>query len=94
VEGQGWVKESELVEKEKAEKTKAVAAAATGRGSKLKNVTNAADPSDGHESDAEGEDDDTAGPPVGTDKKTVVGKAKTNGTMGEGGMMSPESLEA
>ena len=82
VEGQGWVKESELPEKEKGDKSKSASA---DKGSKLKNVTNVNDTRD---SDAEGDNDD-APPP--SEKKT---KIKVNGTAGEGGMISPESLEA
>lgn len=90
VEGKGWVKESDLIESEKSEKEKNSASKQSG-GSKLKNVTSAVNNEARDNSDAEGEDDDDATPVKKTDKG---GKTKVNGNVSEGGMISPESLEA
>ena len=88
VEGKGWVKESELLENEKGSKeTKEKGGKA---GSKLKNSTTAMERSESR--DADGDFDEEMGG-VG-DEKVNKGKEKVNGTLGEAGMMSPESLEA
>lgn len=109
VEGQGWVKDSEVADKTKPGAPNAATQNVGERaGSKLKNVTNATDPSDARDSDAEGEDDDggaTATAALMSEHETkkgaaaaaaanTKGDAKMNGALGEGGMMSPESLEA
>ncbi len=89
VEGQGWVKETEIIE-EPSKKDKVPSKA----GSKLKNVTNMPN---GHQpardADADGEEDDSI-LAVGDKKTGAKVKEKANGTVNEGGMISPESLEA
>lgn len=94
IEGQGWVKESDLIERERQEKeekekvTKPVQPQQTQGGSKLKNSVSAMDLDD---RDANGDDEEMV-----NGVEAVKGKEKVvpNGTMGEGGMISPESLEA
>ena len=134
IEGQGWVKQSELPDKDK-DKEKEKAGSSTGKGeaaqrkdslsqspnqrqsqppssqqqqpgSKLKHSTSAMD-LDGVSGDSNGDMDEEmvngVGPAHGPGKGKVVagsdmgkGKAKAtpNGTHTEGGMISPESLEA
>lgn len=87
VEG-AWVKESELLEREKAAKEEKDKSTKTG--SKLKNSTSAMERSQSQEADGDADDDFSALP----DDKTIgKGKEKASGML-EGGMMSPESLEA
>ena len=96
IEGQGWVKESELLErererqeKEKEDKTAKLPQSQQAQaGSKLKNSVSVMDLD---EHDANGDDEEMV-----NGVHPGKGKEKTgpNGTMGEGGMISPESLEA
>lgn len=73
-----WVKESEIVEREKAKEDPKKGGKP---GSKLKHSTSAMERTESNDADADMDDDS------GTRKNI-------NGTTTEGGMMSPESLEA
>ncbi len=95
LEGEGWVKESELQERQKEKATGSPSKSAPGAvkvGSKLKTGMNAADigRTESRDSDFDMDDDvDLAN----KDKKPTEPK-KINGNISEGGMISPESLEA
>ena len=97
VQGQGWVKESELLEKEKAAKEEKEKLAK--QGSKLKHSVSMMERVDSRDGEGNADEDVTSAGGAGAssvamERKMTKGKEKANGTMGEGGMISPESLEA
>ena len=92
VEGKGWVKESELLEIEKGGGKEGKDKGGAKAGSKLKNSMSAMERSESR--DADGDFDDDMGGGGGGEEKMGKGKERVNGTLGEAGMMSPESLEA
>jgi hypothetical protein len=96
LEGEGWVpKDSEEKPKDRTDNNPKVNGTAPKKGSNLKTALSMSEIDRNESRDVDGDgDDDVETSMVVNGRKDLGSAKKMNGTMSEGGLISPESLEA